>query len=135
MPTVFFQKAVLKISGKFLENHWQQSAYGKLITMLNMSSVSDVFLGISWKYSEQLFYKKSPWMFHISLKSKSRSVLLMKQHSQNILVEVNPPQNWPWIQNGTSVVAAVMIWKLWITEEACYWYFEKKFHYRKCILP
>ena len=34
--------------------------------MLNMSSVTDVFLGISQKYSEQLFWKKRFWwMFHI----------------------------------------------------------------------
>ena len=28
---------------------------------------------------------------------------------KKILVEVNPPQNWPWKQNGTTVVATVMI--------------------------
>ena len=51
----FFEKAVLKNFEKFLENHLQQSAYWKLITMLNMSSVADVFWRISKKYSEQLF--------------------------------------------------------------------------------
>ena len=36
--------------------------------MLNMSSVADVFLGISGKYSEQLFLKNTfRWTFHISL--------------------------------------------------------------------
>ena len=29
-----------------------------------------------------------------------------------ILVEVNPPQSWPWKQNSTAVVAAVMILEL-----------------------
>ena len=48
-------------------------------------------------------------MFHISLKTTSAWVLLMRQHSKNILVEVNAPQNWPWKQNCTAVVAAVMI--------------------------
>ena len=36
----------------------------------------------------------------------------MKQHSKIFLVKVNPPQNWPWKQNGTTVVAAVMILKV-----------------------
>ena len=27
-------------------------------------------------------------------------------------VEVNPPQSWPWKQNGNTVVAAVMILKV-----------------------
>ena len=31
---------------------------------------------------------------------------------KKILVEVNPPQSWPWKQNGTTVVAAVMIVKV-----------------------
>ena len=41
--------------GKFLENHLQQSKYWKLITMLNVKSVADIFIGVSRKYSEQLF--------------------------------------------------------------------------------
>ena len=36
-------------------------------------------------------------------------MLSMRQHSQNFFVEVNPPQNWPWKQNGTTVVPAVII--------------------------
>ena len=31
-----------------------------------------------------------------------------------------PSQSWPWIQKDSTVVAAVMILKLWTTEEACY---------------
>ena len=36
----------------------------------------------------------------------------MKQHSKIFLVKVNPRQSWPWKQNGTTVVAAVMILKV-----------------------
>ena len=36
----------------------------------------------------------------------------MKQHSKNFLVKVNPRQSWPWKQNGTTGVAAVMILKV-----------------------
>ena len=64
--------------------------------MLNMSSVA-VFLGIF------------RWIFHIPLKNTSGWVLLIRKHSKKILVEVNPFQSWPWKQNGTTVVAAVMI--------------------------
>ena len=32
-----------------------------------------------------------------------------KETLKKILVEVNPLQSWPWKQNGTTVVAAVMI--------------------------
>ena len=57
--------------------------------------------------------KKTFWgMFHISLKKTSGWVLLMWQHSKNILVEVNLPHSWPWKQNGITVVAAVMILKV-----------------------
>ena len=52
---VFFKKVVLKIFRKFLENHWQQSVYWKLITTLNMNSAADVFLAFSREYSEKLF--------------------------------------------------------------------------------
>ena len=38
LPAVFFEKAVLKIFGKLLQNHQRQNAYWKLTTMLNMSS-------------------------------------------------------------------------------------------------
>ena len=43
------------------------------------------------------------------IKKPSRWVFLTKQHSKKMLVEVNPPQNWPWKQYGITVVAAVMI--------------------------
>ena len=49
----FSERALLKIFGKFPENHLQQGAHWKLITVLNMSSVADV--RISPKFSEQLF--------------------------------------------------------------------------------
>ena len=48
-PAVFFKKKLFwKFWGKFLENHLQQSAYWKLITMLNMSSAADIF----WEFPE-----------------------------------------------------------------------------------
>ena len=48
-------------------------------------------------------------MFHISLKNTSEWVLLMRQHPKKILVELNPPQSWPWKHNSTTAVAAVII--------------------------
>ena len=38
--------------------------------------------------------------------------------SQNILVEIDPPQSWPWKQNGATIVATVMILRVannWIS--------------------
>ena len=68
--------------------------------MLNMSSVADVFLGVSEKYSEQLFLKNTfRWMFHISLNESTspsafdEATLKKKTTTNKIkLVEVNPPQ-------------------------------------------
>ena len=123
---MFFEKAVLKILGKFLENHFQQGTYRKLLTEhelscwcfsrnfpkifrgaiskenlrwfhFSLSSLADVFPGISQKDSERLFQKKTFQWFHISLKNTSRWVLLMRQHS---LMDVNSLQSWPWNQNG-----------------------------------
>ena len=114
---MFFEKVVPKIFGKFLENHLQESTYWKLITKLNMSSVADIYLGISQKYSEQKNLPINPSLktIHILLKSTSGRVLLMRQHSKKKkLVKVNPPQSWLWEQNvnGTTAVAAVMILKV-----------------------
>ena len=39
---------------------------------------------------------------------------------KNFLVEVNPPQNWPWKQNGTTVVVAVMILKV-VNNRQIFW--------------
>ena len=39
---------------------------------------------------------------------------------KKILVKLNPPESWPWKQNSATVVAAVMVVKLWTTEETCY---------------
>ena len=49
-----------------------------------MSSVADVYLGISQKYSEQKNLPINPYLktIHISLKSTSGQVLLMRQHSE-----------------------------------------------------
>ena len=99
-----------KLFWKFLGKSFRQSAYWKLITMLNMSSATDIFLWISQKYQEHQFWKKIYWwMFHVSLKNTSGRVPVLQQHSKKILVEVNPPQSWPWKQNGTTVVATLMI--------------------------
>ena len=35
------------------------------------------------------------------------------------LVEVKPPQSWPWKQNGAMIVAAVMILEIVTSEEGC----------------
>ena len=57
-----------------------------------------------------LFFEKTALkMFREFLEHTSGWVLLMWQHSKEILVEVNPTQSWPWKQNGTTIVAAVMI--------------------------
>ena len=47
-------------------------------------------------------------MLHILFKNTSEWVLPMRQHAKFFLVEIDPPQSWPWKQNGT-VVAIVMI--------------------------
>ena len=44
-------------------------------------------------------------MFHIPLKNS----FLWGTLNKNFLVEVNPPQNWPWKQNGTTVVAVMIL--------------------------
>ena len=44
------------------------------------------------------FVKEYPWMSAFA-----------EATLKNVLVEVNPPQSCPWKQNGTIVVAAVMI--------------------------
>ena len=36
------------------------------------------------------------------------NIVLLKGHKK-FLLEGNPPQTWPWKQNGTTVAAAVMI--------------------------
>ena len=65
--------------------------------------------------------------------------------SKKYLVEVDPSQSWPWKQNGTTAVAAVVIlevvknWKKHFTDK----YFDEKGRlwtliiicYRKCMLP
>ena len=109
-PAVFYEKAVLKIFVKFLEHHLQQNAYWKLITMLNMSSVTNVFLGIFRKYSEQLFKRKPSdecSIFH--LRTPPNECFWWGNTQKKNLVEANPPQSWPWKQNSTTVVAAVTI--------------------------
>ena len=73
------------------------------------------------------FVKEYPWMSAFA-----------EATLKNVLVEVNPPQSCPWKQNGTIVVAAVMIleivnnWRsvlqitrLWTLITFCY---------RKCML-
>ena len=78
------EKALWKSSSEtFWKNHLRQSTYWKLITMLNMSSVTDVFLAISRKYLEHLFQKRIfRWMFHIWLKNTSGWVPVLWQHSK-----------------------------------------------------
>ena len=73
------------------------------------------------------------------LKNTSRWMLLMRQHSKKLLVEVNPPQSCPQKQNGTTVIVAMIILKVvnnWrsvlqiiimkkspsVSENVCYYY-------------
>ena len=58
------------------------------------------------------FEKTALKIFGEFLEHTSEWVLLMWQHSKKILVEVNPRQSWPWKQNGTTVVPAVMIFEV-----------------------
>ena len=51
-PAVFLEKAALKIFRKSQGSRPWQSTYWKLITMLNLSSIADIFLRMFW---EQLF--------------------------------------------------------------------------------
>ena len=60
LPAEFFEKAVLKIFGKLVENHLPQSAYSNLVTILNMSSVKDVFLGIPGIFRTTIFKENLP---------------------------------------------------------------------------
>ena len=56
------------------------------------------------------FIKKHLWI------SASDEATLKKKN----LVEVNPPQSWSWKQNGTTVVAAVMILEVVNNWRRCY---------------
>ena len=68
-----------------------------------------------------------------------------KETLKKILVEANPLQSWPWKQNGTTVVAAVMIlevvnnWKsvlqISILKKKLRVWTLITFPYRKCMLP
>ena len=49
----------------------------------------------------------------------------VREHSKKLLVEVNPPQSWPWKQNGTTAVAAVIILK--VKKHVADKYFEKSY--------
>ena len=56
---MFSEKAILETFGKFLENHLQQSTHLKLIAMLYMNSVTNVFLGISQKVFRRAISKEN----------------------------------------------------------------------------
>ena len=57
-PKVFFKKiAVLNILGKFPEKHQWQSSYSAYLWAFNIIPVVNDFLGIFWKFSEQLFQR------------------------------------------------------------------------------
>ena len=60
-----------------------------------MSSVADVYLGISQKYSEQKNLPINPYLktIHISLKSTSGQVLLMRQHSEKKKIGESKPSS------------------------------------------
>ena len=84
-------------------------------------------------------------MFHILFKKTYGWVLLIRQHSKTILVELNPPQSWLWKQKVNTVMAAVMILKVmnnWrsmlqinILKKKVRLWTLITFCYRKCMLP
>ena len=70
----------------------------------------------------------------------------MRQHLKNVLVEVNSPPSWPWKQNVTTVVTAVIFLEVvdnWSSVLLINIFFLKKirlwtliaFRYRNCMLP
>ena len=53
--------------------------------------------------------------------------IVVLKDRENVLLEGNPPQGWPWKQNSTIVVAAAMILrKKRVTDK----YFEKKLDFQ-----
>ena len=70
----------------------------------------------------------------------------MRQHLKNFLVEVNSPPSWPWKQNVTTVVTAVIFLEVvdnWSSVLLINIFFFLKirlwtliaFRYRNCMLP
>ena len=100
-------KLFLEIFGNFLENHLHHSAYWKLKDILNMSSVTDVFLGISQKYSKQLFIEKLLMDVPYFANKKPLDQCFWWGNTKQKLVEVKPPQSWPWKQ------MVPWLWLLW----------------------
>ena len=96
-----------------------------------MSSVTDVFLGISQKYSEQLFWKKRFWwMFHILecfWCGNTQKYFDGSKPSSKLSLKTK------WYRSCGS----------WDDSRSCGKYFEKKvrfwtlitFRYMKCMLP
>ena len=113
------KKLYWKIFRKFLENHLHHSAYWKLKAILNMSSVTNFFLRISPKYSEQLFIEKLLMDVQHFANKKLLDGCFWWGNTQKKFVEVNPPQGWPWKQDDAVIVAAVMILEVGTTEESC----------------
>ena len=113
------KKLFWKIFRKFLENHLHHSAYWKLKAILNMSSVTNFFLRISPKYSEQLFIEKLLMDVQHFANKKLLDGCFWWGNTQKKFVEVNPPQGWPWKQDDAVIVAAVMILEVGTTEESC----------------
>ena len=53
--------------------------------------------------------------------------IVVLKDRENVLLEGNPPQGWPWKQNSTIVVAAAMILvKKCVTDK----YFEKRLNFQ-----
>ena len=105
---MFFEKAVLEIFETFLKSHLRQSVYWKLITRLNMNSVTGVFLGIS-RTIQNIYFKRKPLDIPYFIKEHLWMSAFDEATLKKKLVEVNPPQSWASEQNGITVVAAVMI--------------------------
>ena len=80
---------------------------------------ADVFLGISEKYSEQLFIEKLLMDVPYFANEKPLDGCFWWDNTKQKLVKVKPPQSWPWKQNGAMTVAAVMIHEIVTSEEGC----------------
>ena len=99
-----YSENILEIPRKsFTTAHVESS-----LTMLNISLVADVFLGISRNIQNSCF-KRKPDDVTYFIKEHPWISAFNEATSKKIVVEVNPPQRWPWKEHATTVVAAVII--------------------------
>ena len=112
---VFFEKAVLKIFRKFLENNLWQSTYWKLITMLNNIDLCHWCFSRDFpKIFRTAILKEKPPM-HVSY--------FIKEHlGMGATDEVTPKKTF----DGSKPSSKLTLIRLWTQITFCY---------RKCMLP